>query len=149
MKLIGIDAQEAHEAKEAQNVEEKQKAAGPIRHYRDLLVFQQAYRLAMEVSQASKGFPRFEQFELGRQVRNSSRSVAANIVEGWAKRESAAEFRRHLQIAVGECEETRFWIQLATDEGCLGKAQSTGLESEYAKLGMMIHNLWKEWRKLD
>ena len=129
-------------------MEDNAKHAGPIRHYRDLLVFQQAYRLALEVSRASKGFPKSEQFELGRQVRNSSRSVAANIVEGWAKRESAAEFRRHLQIAAGECEETRFWIELATDEGCLERALSTKLESEYAKLGMMIHNLWKEWRKL-
>jgi four helix bundle protein len=130
-------------------VEDKPKLAGPIRHYRDLLVYQQAYRLALEVSRASKAFPRSEQYELGRQVRNSSRSVAANIVEGWAKRESPAEFRRHLQIAKGECEETRFWIELATDEGCLEKRQFQQFESEYAKLGMMIHNLWKEWRKLD
>jgi len=113
-----------------------------------LLVYQQAYRLTLEVSRLSKGFPRQEQFELGRQVRASSRSVAANIVEGWAKRESAAEFKRHLQIAVGECEETRFWLDLASDEGCAPKTQSEPLGAEYAKLGMMIRNLWKEWRKL-
>jgi four helix bundle protein len=129
-------------------VEPKRSRAGPIRRYRDLLVFQQAYRLALAVSEISKGFPRNEQYELGRRIRNSSRFVAANIVEGWAKRESAAEFRRHLQIATGECEETRFWLELAIDEGCAPQAKTEAVGAEYAKLGMMIHNLWKEWRKL-
>jgi four helix bundle protein len=96
----------------------------------------------------SKGFPKQEQYELGRQIRRCSRSVAANIVEGWAKRESAAEFKRHLQIATGECEETRFWLDLASDEGCVPKSKSEPVSAEYAKLGMMIHNLWKQWRKL-
>jgi four helix bundle protein len=129
-------------------LEEKPPRAGPIRRYRDLLVYQQAYRLALEVSRLSKNFPQHEQYELGRQIRSSSRSIAANIVEGWAKRESSAEFRRHLQIAVGECEETRFWLELAVDEGCASRPKVESIESEYAKLGMMLHNLWKEWRKL-
>jgi four helix bundle protein len=129
-------------------VEEKSTRAGPIRRYRDLLVYQQAYRLTLEVSRLSRTFPRQEQFELGRQIRSSSRSVAANIVEGWAKRQSAAEFKRHLQIAIGECEETRFWLELASDEGLASKSISELLAAEYAKLGMMIRNLWKEWRKL-
>ena len=97
---------------------------GPIRKCRDLLIYQQAYRLALAISQLSKSFPRHEQFELGRQIRASSRSIAANIVEGWAKRDSAAEFKRHLRIAVGGCEETRFWLDLACDEGCAAKTQT-------------------------
>jgi len=129
-------------------VEEKPNRAGPIRRYRDLLVYQQAYRFALDVSRLSKEFPRHEQYALGRQIRSSSRSVAANIVEVWAKRESPAKFRRHLQISVGECEETRFWLELAVDEGCAPKPTAELLGTEYAKLGMMIHNLWKEWRKL-
>ncbi|MGC2421249.1 MAG: four helix bundle protein [Candidatus Acidiferrales bacterium] len=129
-------------------MEEKPSRVGPIRRYSDLLVYQQAYRLALEVSQVSKRFPRLEQYELGRQIRSSSRSIAANIVEGWAKRASAAEFKRHLQIAIGECEETRFWLDLAGDEGCAPRPESQKLGTEYAKLGMMIRNLWKKWRKL-
>lgn len=131
------------------NSPEKSLRAGPIRRYSDLLVYQQSYRLALAISQLSKSFPRQEQNELGRQIRRCSRSIAANIVEGWAKRESSAEFRRHLQIGIGECEETRFWLDLACDEGCAPKARSEPLEVEYAKLGMMIRNLWKEWRKLS
>jgi four helix bundle protein len=84
---------------------------------------------------------------MARQIRNCSRSVAANIVEGWAKRNSAAEFKRHLIIAIGECAETKFWIDLAADEGFVKAIQAETMGSEYGKLGFMLHNLWKEWRK--
>jgi four helix bundle protein len=104
--------------------------------------------LALDVSRLTRGFPQYEQYELGKQLRSSSRSVAANIVAGWAKRNSAAEFKRHLIIAHGESAETRFWLDLATDEGIAAKDQAQLLKSEYSKLGMMIHNLWREWRKL-
>jgi four helix bundle protein len=73
--------------------------------------------------------------------------VAANIVEGWAKRNSPAEFKRHLIIAIGECAETKFWIDLATDEGFIETKRAGLLGSEYGKQGFMLHNLWKEWRK--
>ena len=120
---------------------------GVVRTYSDLLVYKQAYRFALDVSKVTKKFPRREQFEIGRQIRNCSRSVAANIVEGWAKRNSAAEFKRHLIIAIGECAETKFWIDLAADEGFVETKQASSLGSEYGKLGFMLHNLWKEWRK--
>lgn len=84
---------------------------------------------------------------MARQIRNCSRSVAANIVEGWAKRNLAAEFKRHLIIAIGECAETKFCIDLAADEGFIEAKQAGSLGSEYSKLGFMLHNLWKEWRK--
>jgi four helix bundle protein len=121
---------------------------GPVRNYSDLLVYKQAYRLALEVSKLTRAFPRHEQYEIGRQIRNSSRSVAANIVEGWAKRNSTAEFKRHLVISSGEAAETKFWLDLAGDEGIALKAHCEKLKVEYSKLGMMIHNLWKEWRKI-
>ena len=121
--------------------------AGVVRTYSDLLVYKQAYCLALDVSKLTKEFPRQEQFELGRQLRNCSRSVAANIVEGWAKRNSAAEFKRHLMICIGECAETKFWIDLATDEGFVEAKRAGTLGSDYGKLGYMLHNLWKEWRK--
>ena len=119
-----------------------------MRNYTDLIVYEQAYRLALEVSKLTRAFPRQEQFELGRQIRESSRSVAANIVEGWAKRNSSAEFKRHLVIASGEAAETKFWLDLAADEGIAPRSHCEQMKAEYSKLGMMIRNLWKEWRKI-
>ena len=139
---------EAKEAKEAEEAKEQSARVGPIRSYTDLLVYKQAYRLALEVSRLTRSFPRHEQYEMGRQLRSSSRSVAANIVEGWAKRQSAAEFRRHLEMAIGECEETKFWLDLAGDEGCAPKDGCEPLKAQCSQLGMMLYKLWKEWRKL-
>jgi four helix bundle protein len=131
-----------------EEVKEKPGRAGPVRTYGDLLVYRQAYRLALDISRLTRSFPRQEQYELGRQIRRSSRSVAANIVEGWTKRASAAEFKRHLVIASGEAAETKFWLDLAADEGLADKNGCKQLTAEYSKLGMMVHNLWKEWRKI-
>lgn len=136
------------EVEEVQEVKGRSQRIGPIRKYGDLLVYKQAYRLALSVSKFTKSLPREEQFELGRQLRRSARSVPANIVEGWTKRNSAAEFKRHLLIASGEAAETRFWIELTVDEGMANRKAAEDLVREYSKLSFMIHNLWKEWRKL-
>lgn len=139
---------EVKDVKEIKEIKETAARVGPVRSYGDLLVYKQAYRLALEVSKLTKGFPREEQFELGRQLRRSARSVPANIVEGWTKRNSAAEFKRHLLIAAGEAAECKFWIELAADEGISEKAAAKQSLNDFAKLGFMIHKLWKEWRKL-
>ena len=54
--------------------------------YRDLKVYQSAYKLAMDVFQLTKKFPLEEKYSLVDQMRRSSRSVPANIAEAWKKR---------------------------------------------------------------
>jgi len=139
---------EAKEVEDGEEVKDRTSRAGPVKLYSDLLIYKQAYRLALDVSKWTKLFPRHEQFELGRQLRRSARSIPANIVEGWAKRNSPAEFKRHLVIAAGEVAESKFWIELAKDEGFAPRISGDRLLQEFSKLGYMIHNLWKEWRKL-
>jgi four helix bundle protein len=58
-----------------------------LKGYRDLKVYQLAYKLAMEIFQESKAFPKEERYSLTDQIRRSSRSVAANIAEGFRKRQ--------------------------------------------------------------
>jgi four helix bundle protein len=142
------DSMEVKDVEEVNEVKEKDERRGPVRTYADLLVYRQAYRLALDVSKITRSFPRQEQYELGRQIRRSSRSVAANIVEGWTKRSSAAEFKRHLVIASGEAAETKFWLELASDEGFAATKACEQMKIDYSRLGMMLHNLWKEWRKI-
>ena len=56
-----------------------------LKGHRDLKVYQLAYKLAMEIFNATKSFPKDERFSLTDQTRRSSRSVAANIAEGYHK----------------------------------------------------------------
>ena len=100
----------------------------PIKTYKDLNVFRESYRLSLKVSRTTRKFPGPEQFELARQLRRAARSIPSNIVEGWAKRASAAEFKRYLQVAIGSCDECKLWTEMSRDEGFLSA-------EECAKLG--------------
>ena len=142
------EGSEVKEAKDVKEVKDQSSRSAPVKNFSDLLVYKQAYKLALAISKLTKGFPREKQFELGRQIRRSARSVPANIVEGWTKRNSTAEFKRHLLIAAGEVAETKFWLELAADESIAARKSVEELLREYSKLGFMIHRLWKEWRKL-
>jgi hypothetical protein len=57
-----------------------------IRSFRDLRVYQEAFRLQQEVFEVSKGFPKEELYSLTDQIRRSSRSIGANLAEAWQKR---------------------------------------------------------------
>jgi four helix bundle protein len=54
--------------------------------FRDLNVYQLAFKLANEIFNDSKRFPVEERYSLTNQVRRSSRSVAPNIGEGYRKK---------------------------------------------------------------
>lgn len=57
------------------------------RGFRDLKAYQLAYNLAMQVFAESRHFPAEERYSLTDQIRRASRSVAANIAEGYRKKQ--------------------------------------------------------------
>jgi four helix bundle protein len=82
-----------------------------VRAFEDLEVYQRAYRLALELHKASLQFPKIEQFALADQVRRASKSVCANIAEGFARqRGSSADFHRFLVLALGSSDEMKVWL---------------------------------------
>ena len=119
-----------------------------IQTFRDLEVYQESYQCAMMVSKLTRTFPQFEQVEIARQLRRSARSIPANIAEGWAKRNSASEFKRFLQMAIGSCHETHVWLDMSFDEGYFSKDKHHELTARYNHIGIMLHKLWKTWRVL-
>lgn len=84
-----------------------------LRSIKDLKVYQLAYKLAMEIYSITKAFPAEEKYSLTDQIRRSSRSVAINIREGYAKRKYEQVFIRHLNDSLGSSEETRGWLDFA------------------------------------
>lgn len=105
-----------------------------IASYKDLDVFQRAMRLTMEIFEATKQFPREEQYSLTDQVRRSSRSICANIGEAWRKRRYPAAFISKLSDAETEASETQVWIELARRCGYLTEEQASFLDQEYDPL---------------
>jgi four helix bundle protein len=76
------------------------------RGYRDLKAYQFAFKLAMEIFKRSKGFPEEERYSLTSQIRRSSRSVAANIAEGYRKRQYPSMFLSKIADCDAEAAET-------------------------------------------
>lgn len=83
--------------------------------YKDLIVFQKAYKLAMDVFEKTKGFPPEEKFSLIDQIRRSSRSVCVNFVEAYRRRRYKAHFLSKLNDAETENAETQVWIDFSKD----------------------------------
>lgn len=50
--------------------------------------------------------PKFEMYEVGSQIRRSSKSVKSNIVEGYGRRYYKQEFIHHLIISLASNDET-------------------------------------------
>src|ERR1035441_7356718 len=88
-------------------------AAKQFHGHRDLKVYRLAYSLAMQIFKLSKSFPQDERYSLTSQIRRSSRSVAANLAEGFRKRQYPAMFSS--KMADAEATETGIWLDFARD----------------------------------
>lgn len=117
-----------------------------IRSFKDLEVYQEAYELAIIVNKNVNKLPLFERNDLGSQLRRASKSVPANIAEGWAKRRFEKEFRRYLDSAIGSCNEMEVHISMARDLGFWGKDFCDSLLKRYLLLGGKLTNLRNNWK---
>lgn len=86
-----------------------------MKSYRDLEIYQLSHGLAVKLHQFSLALPKYEMFETGSQLRRASKSVSANIVEGYGRRRYKAEFIRFLVFAHASCDETCEWIEYIKD----------------------------------
>jgi four helix bundle protein len=121
--------------------------SGRVEAFEDLEVFQRAYRLSLEIHRTSLGFPRIEQHALGDQVRRASKSICANIAEGFAKQaRSAAEFKRFLSVAIGSSDEMRVWCRYCLDLGYIDEQTWQRWRDEYQVISKMLQGLSKSWR---
>jgi four helix bundle protein len=109
-----------------------------LQGHRDLKVYQLAYKLAMEIFHLSKTFPREEIYSLTDQIRRFSRSVAANIAEGFRKRRYPNMFVSKLTDCDGEATETQVWLDFAFDCGYLSRKNRDQLTSGYEEVGKML-----------
>jgi four helix bundle protein len=112
-----------------------------MRGHRDLKVYQLAYSLAMHIFKESKTFPQEERYSLTSQIRRSSRSVAANIAEGFRKRQYPSMFVSKLADADAEATKTQVWLDFARDCGYLSPEHHKGLAAQYEEIGMMLHGM--------
>ena len=109
-----------------------------INSFKDLIVYQKAYRLAMDIFEISKTFPKEEKFSLTDQIRRSSRSVTSCIAESWAKRRYVKSFINKLTDSLGEEYETEVWLDYSRDCGYITIQKHEDLLTGYDEVRKML-----------
>jgi len=120
-----------------------------IKTVKDLKVYQLAYRLAAEIFETTKRFPKEETYSLTDQIRRSSRSAAINIREGFAKRRYEQVFVRHLNDALGSSEETKGWLDISLSCKYISEKEHCHLNSGYDEVNAMLYSLMNKWRNFS
>jgi four helix bundle protein len=109
-----------------------------VSNFKELIVYQKAHKLAMDIFELSAKFPKEEKYSLTDQIRRSSRSVSTNIAESWAKRLYIKAFVNKLTDALGEEFETEDWIDYSRDCKYISEAEYEQAIKGYAEVRKML-----------
>jgi four helix bundle protein len=109
--------------------------------FRDLIVYQKSYKLAMEIFEITKIFPKEEKYSLVDQIRRSSRSVPANISEAWVKRKYPKSFVSKLLDSLAEESETEVWIDMSRDCKYIDDQTHNILLSQCQEIAKMLNSM--------
>ena len=108
--------------------------------HRDLVVWQKAMDLTVQVYRLTTRFPREEAYRLTAQVTRAAASIPANIAEGNA-RSSRRDYANFLAIAKGSLNETETFLLLAQRLGYLGASELAPTLQLITEIGKMLTTL--------
>jgi len=111
--------------------------------FKDLVVWQKAHELVIEIYRLTKTYPKSEMFGLTSQLRRAAVSVPANIAEGF-KRITLADKLRFYNIAQGSLEEVRYYLILSQD---LEYAQTTELMEDLESVSRLLEAFMKSLKR--
>jgi four helix bundle protein len=79
-------------------------------------IFQKGREVAIKAEDVCRRLPGWERYCLGQQLRNASRSIGANYVEGYVRQQVyRPDLRRFIVYSLGSCDETKYWLELGRD----------------------------------
>ena len=108
--------------------------------YKELVVWQLAVDLAVEVYEVVKKFPNEERYGLVDQMKRSAVFIASNIAEG-AGRFSKKDYAHFLNIAIGSACELETQLIIATKVGFVDDPVSASLSEEITRIRKMLFKL--------
>ena len=107
--------------------------------YRKLEVYEKSYRSAVEIYRMTADFPKEERYGITDQMRRASVSIALNVAEGYARRESQEELKRFLRMAVGSAAEMQVLIDFAREFGYIREERYKEAKETYETIGKMLN----------
>ncbi len=118
----------------------------PITSYRDLEVYKRSMQALVTVHKLVLAFPDFERFVLADQLRRASKSIPANIAEGYGRRQSTKDFKRFLALALGSANEVIVHLEIGRELEYIERKRLDDLIEEYTVICKMLYRLIENWR---
>ncbi len=109
--------------------------------FRDLIVYQKSYKLAVDIFHLSKSFPAEEKYVLTDQMQRSSRSIPSNIAEAWSRRRYPKSFVNKLIDSHGEEMEMEVWIDMAFDFKYISKTVHDEILIRLTEISKMLTSM--------
>lgn len=116
-----------------------------IKHLEDLLVWQKADALALQIYEVTQRFPKEELYGLVSQMRRAAVSIPANIVEGF-ERQYKKEFIQFLEIAKASLSELGYYLKFSQKVKYLDAEVTHTLLAQTQEIGKMLNGLVKSLR---
>ena len=110
-----------------------------MKSYKELEIYRLSYELAIKVHHLSLRLPKYEVFEEGSQIRRSSKSITACIVEGYGRKRYKAELIKFLTYAHASCDETILHLNFINGIHEIDKKEVLALSEQYDELGRKIN----------
>jgi four helix bundle protein len=115
---------------------------GLAKNFKELEVYKKAFKVSIDVHKQTLLFPDIEKYALSSQIRRASKSICANIAEGYSKQiVSTAEYRRFLYIAMGSANEMLVWADFCLELNYIDQEMHENWSSEFELVAKMINKL--------
>lgn len=111
-----------------------------IRSYKDLLVWQQAIELVIEIYKLTQKLPDTEKYALSSQMRRSAVSIPSNIAEG-RSRSTRKDFINFLRIALGSSAELETQLIIAEKLQYFQEADFHRVSTQTSAICRMLHGM--------
>ena len=102
--------------------------------------------LLVRVHNLCKSLPPEERYELASQMRRASKSIPANVAEGFGRRTSDKEFKQYMRMAMGSANEMETHLRIAGNLGYVPGSELDGLTDGYNHVGRQLNRLITNWR---
>lgn len=113
-----------------------------IKSFKDLVVWQKAHKLVLNIYETTNNFPKSEIFALISQMRRCAVSIPSNIAEGFG-RKSVNDRVHFYNIAEGSLEELKYQVILSKDLKYIKEEEYKKIYSDLEEIGKLL-NGWKK-----
>ncbi|MGB9613530.1 MAG: four helix bundle protein [Candidatus Margulisiibacteriota bacterium] len=117
-----------------------------IRDYKDLVVWQKAYELCVEVYKATRDFPRSELYGMVLQLRRAAVSIPSNLAEGHT-RQHTGEFIQFIYTALGSSSELETHLMISLELKYLKENEFENLSKRLIEIRKMLNGLINSLRE--